>query len=215
VHVCETRRNQIAASEVQRKHKEKDFDNGSVSSASSSTFQRSAHKDLITYKEYIQFCHDFSLRSTALLTAIQVGEVYLNCVSLDPVTRALKGMNFETFCMSLICMSAIAYRDADPSVPMQNKVKALLLFMWKSVNNREKIAEVARSRVRILISNAGSLNMYGSGLFSDSFLMLWQAEGFPTYTVPASASPRESGMVSYLTETLLFMSNYVFVTAIP
>lgn len=75
------------------------------------------------------------------------------------------------------------------------QVKALLLFMWKHVNNREKTAEVARSRVRVLISSAGSLNLYGSGLFSDFFLTMWQAEGFPTYTEPAKQEGPEKGSV--------------------
>ena len=142
VHVAETRRNLVAASEVARRYKEDQQNqyltgnlppppasNGSTSSASTlSQAQKNMYKDLISYKEYIQFCHDFSLRSTALLTAIQVGEIFLNCVSLDPVTRTLKHMNFETFCHSIISMAAAAYRDCDPSVPMQNKVPILICW---------------------------------------------------------------------------------------
>jgi hypothetical protein len=234
VHMCETRRNQIAASELMRRNNKEALrpnavipapgssagagtgiggasgeahDGGSTtSSASASASSKSRdHRDLITYKEYIQFCHDFSLRSTVLLTAIQVGEVYLNCVPLDSVTRSLKGMNFDTFCLSIVYMAAIAYRELDcAEVPMHNKVKALLLFMWKHVNNREKIAEVARSRVRVLISNAGSLNLYGSVLFSYSFILLWQSEGFQTYTEPPKTTQREKGTVSYTLSVVVY-----------
>lgn len=122
----------MAGTEVLRRYKEKEAAAITTvsspppsSSAASARYrqQMQAQKDLIGYREYIQFCHDFSLRSTALLTAIQVGEIFLNCVALDPDTKSLKGMNFETFCTSLIHMSAVAYRDADPTIPLENKVQ--------------------------------------------------------------------------------------------
>lgn len=75
--------------------------------------------------------------------------------------------------------------------------------MWKAVNNREKTAEVARSRVRVVISHAGSLNMFGSGLFSDHFLHCWQAEGFPDYTAAIQPTVVDTGMVSEVSVNLM------------
>ncbi len=86
----------------------------------------SKQKDVIAYKEYTQFCHDFSLKSTALLTAIEVGEVFLNVVPYDHDTKALKGMTFAMFCDALVAMSVLAYRSS--AVEHKNKVKVRFLL---------------------------------------------------------------------------------------
>eukprot|EP01035_Chromulina_nebulosa_P038781 gene38781-52383_t len=82
------RRNQLIAAE---KIKHRDYMNDLIQNPTSSTVTQAVvakhnallttlrdimaeQKDLIGYKEYIQFCQDYSLKSTALLTAIQVGE---------------------------------------------------------------------------------------------------------------------------------------------
>ena len=70
--------------------------------------------------------------------------------------------------------------------------------MWKHVNNnREKTSHIARSRIRVLISTAGSLNLFGSGLFSDQFILLWQSENFPNYTEIEHTETLDSGVVSF------------------
>ncbi|RYG64335.1 hypothetical protein EON64_14215 [archaeon] len=84
-----------------------------------------AHKDFIGYKEYTQFCHDFALKSTSLLTAVQVGEIYLNVVT------DAQDMSFDQFATCLIYMACVAYRDSHPDVTTESKVKALLIYMWK------------------------------------------------------------------------------------
>mmetsp|Transcript_6304 Transcript_6304/g.10551 ORF Transcript_6304/g.10551 Transcript_6304/m.10551 type:complete len:624 (+) Transcript_6304:126-1997(+) len=40
-------------------------------------------KDMISYKEYLMFAQDFGLKSTVLLTATQLGEIFLNIVPLQ------------------------------------------------------------------------------------------------------------------------------------
>lgn len=55
--------------------------------------------------------------------------------------------------------------------------------MWKAVNDSDRILQLVRGdRGSKLSSHAGSLNVFGSGLFSDSFLASWIKEGFPDYT---------------------------------
>mmetsp|Transcript_9547 Transcript_9547/g.14364 ORF Transcript_9547/g.14364 Transcript_9547/m.14364 type:complete len:421 (-) Transcript_9547:162-1424(-) len=137
----------------------------------------------IGYVEFFKFTHDFKLKSTALLTAIQVGDIFLTSVPLDEENRDLRIMNFDTFCSSIILMALVAYRDS--SATPAAKVKALLLFMWRSVNSSEKTAKAVNDRYgvssRTVQGHAGSLNIHGSGLFSDMFLHAWQSEGFPNY----------------------------------
>jgi hypothetical protein len=82
-------------------------------------------KGLMTYKEYNQFCQDFNLKSTALLTAMQIADVYLNCVPLDSEMRIMKGMSFELFCETIVHMGFVAYRDYPEAVSLFNKVQPL------------------------------------------------------------------------------------------
>lgn len=63
------------------------------------------------------------MKSTSLLTAIQIGEIYLNLVPLHPETKTESGMTFDLFCQSIIYMAYVAYRDVDPRVPVQDKVR--------------------------------------------------------------------------------------------
>jgi hypothetical protein len=130
-----------------------------------------------------QFTHDFKLKSTALLTAIQVGDIYLTSVPLSNENRDMRVMTFDTFCSSVILMALIAYRES--LVPPADKVKAILLFMWRAVNSNETALKAVNDRYgvssRTVQGHAGSLNIHGSGLFSDLFLLSWQADGFPNY----------------------------------
>ena len=73
-------------------------------------------------------------------------------------------------------------------------MKALLLFMWKAVNDSEKTMQMVRNdRSNKLSSYAGSLNLFGCGLFSDCFLANWIKDGFPDYT-DLSHTDSRSGM---------------------
>jgi hypothetical protein len=95
----------------------------------------------------------------------------------------MRVMTFDTFCSSVILMGLIAYRDSP--VPPADKVKAILLFMWRAVNSNETALKAVNDRYgvssRTVQGHAGSLNIHGSGLFSDLFLLSWQADGFPNY----------------------------------
>jgi hypothetical protein len=67
--------------------------------------------------------------------------------------------------------------------------------MWKQVNARDKATAFAQSRMTMPVSHAGSLNIYGSGAFSDQFLHIWQSEGFPDYACVAQEETKETGLV--------------------
>ena len=129
--------------------------------------------------------HDFKLKSTALLTAFQIGDIYLTCVPHLAENRDMRVLNFDTFCTSLILMALTVHRES--SATPANKVKALLVFMWRAINSSE-IAEkaVADRYMTEVKSHAGSLNIYGSGLFSDALLSMWQKDRYPNYLVEAN-----------------------------
>lgn len=95
----------------------------------------------------------------------------------------MRVMTFDTFCKSIILMGLIAYRES--TVSPADKVKAILLFMWRAVNSTDTAIKAVNDRYgvssRTVQGHAGSLNIHGSGLFSDMFLLSWQADGFPNY----------------------------------
>ena len=61
-----------------------------------------------------------------------------------------------------------------------------MLFMWKSLNNTDKLNEILKNR-QIPVSYTGNMNLFGSGSFADQFLTLWQKEGFPQYSLPSDS----------------------------
>jgi hypothetical protein len=87
--------------------------------------QVKAQKKVIGYKEYIQFCHDFNLKSTSLLTAVQVGEVFLNLVPLNSDFKAESGLSLDLFLRALVYLAFVAYRDVPSSVSPENKVSEI------------------------------------------------------------------------------------------
>lgn len=151
-----------------------------------------AQKDTISASEFVQFCQDYNLRSTNLLTSIQVGEAFFESVGYDYNTKLVAGMGFEQFCDCLFLMAVFAYRHAHATVTRQNKVKALLLFMWRASGATDKRAKAANAKGKVGQSHAGSLNMFGSGAFNDHFIRQWTAEGFPNYSSPV-VKQMESG----------------------
>jgi hypothetical protein len=79
-------------------------------------------------------------------------------------------------------MAYIAYRDVDSRISPPNKVKAILLYMWKAVNDNDKAMRLVNSnRSNTLSQFAGSLNIFGSGAFSDIFLSNWLKDNFTDY----------------------------------
>lgn len=127
-----------------------------------------------------QLAHDFKLKSTSFLTAFQIGDIYLTCVPHLAENRDLRVLNFDTFCISLILMALTAHRDS--SATPANKVKALLVFMWRAINSPDVTEKAVSDRyMSDAKSHAGSLNIFGSGLFSDTLLTMWQRDRYPNY----------------------------------
>ena len=155
-----------------------------------------AQKDLISFREYGQFCHDFSLKSTALLTAIEVGDVFLNVVDYDKGTKQIRGMAFGSFCDAIVAMAMLAYRNSPEGVSSKNKAKALLHFMWRGVNQADKSKKAAQqAKTLSSVQHAGSLNQYGSGAFCDFFIKQWTQDGYPNYSEPPRASTPSGSQV--------------------
>ncbi len=92
-------------------------------------------------------------------------------------------------------MSLVAFQDSN--VEPARKVKGLLLFMWRSINSTEKSAKAVKDRygtVGNVEGHAGSLNIHGSGQFSDMFLDMWQSEGFSNYVTQDAKQDNHEGV---------------------
>lgn len=116
-----------------------------------------------------------------------MGEVFLNVVPFNFELKAEAGMSFDLFCKALLALAAVGYRDCPSSVCPADRVRALLLYMWKTVNdsdNKTVRKVTSSSRAAAVSSHAGSLNLFGSGQFSDQFLAQWVKDGFRDYTLP-------------------------------
>jgi hypothetical protein len=195
-HKAELRRTMAMASQLTRRGK-----TSSVSTTAAPERMTDAQKKMMKslnnlwgYEEFVAFCHDFNLKSTALLTGIQAGEVYLAVVPLDLDVCTTRGMNFTQFCQAVVAMALTGYRDCAPGVTALSKVKALLLFIWKGLNSSEKTQKAVNSRLGSVSSHAGSLNMFGSGLFVEQFLAMWTKDAFVDYTSARAAPEEEEGV---------------------
>jgi len=82
-----------------------------------------SQKDLISFREYGQFCHDFALKSTTLLTAIEVGDVFLNVVEY-----VLVFVWFVSLSMSLFCVWMRLCVGLDILLPTTNINLTLLII---------------------------------------------------------------------------------------
>jgi hypothetical protein len=122
-----------------------------------------------------------------------VGEVYLTAVPLDESgSSEERDMDFDRFCRAIVLMSLVAFREAPARVPPVDKVKALLLYMWRTINSREKTQQAVQTRngtSKTVQGHAGSLNLHGSGLFSVTLQDMWKDDGFPGYVTQANDRP--------------------------
>jgi hypothetical protein len=96
-------------------------------------------------------------------------------------------MTFAAFVNCIVAMAMFAYKSH--SVDASRKVKALLHFMWKAVNQGDKRKLAVASRGSQSSVHSGSLNQFGASVFCDFFLGMWTKEGFPNYTDAIQAQP--------------------------
>lgn len=92
-------------------------------------------------------------------------------------------MNFDQFSSAIIHMSQVAFthRTLPMTTSAIQKINALLLHMWKAVNDYEQFISGALISSKHNTDNAITGNSFGAGLFSQSFLSKWQKDGFPDY----------------------------------
>lgn len=93
-------------------------------------------------------------------------------------------MDFDKFLRSIYLMALVAYKEVPENVSPTDKIKALLLYMWRTINSREKTQQAVATRngtSKTVEGYANSLNIHGSGLFSVTMQNIWKEDGFKNY----------------------------------
>eukprot|EP01035_Chromulina_nebulosa_P018106 gene18106-23760_t len=144
-------------------------------------------KELIGYKEFTQFGQDFAVTSSSLLTSIQFGDIYLQVVPLDERIGCTLGMSFDQFIDALVYCAYVSYHSnsKESQLSISSMMKAFLLYLWKAINNEDRNAQLVKQYIHSStndITSSGVHDMFGSGLFSESFLVYWQKDNFHEYS---------------------------------
>ena len=87
----------------------------------------------LSYGHWMKFASDFGISSSVLLTQIEVGDIYLTCVS-GRGDEGMRKMKFNSFWEAIVRCALTAYRSVTTATTA-NKVRSLLVFMWKHVND--------------------------------------------------------------------------------
>ena len=151
------------------------------------------------YDEFLKFCRDFRL-SSCVLSALEIGEVFLSCVPETGGHDELPKLDFGGFWTALVHCSIIGFSKQDsklgtrgaskaaslrPAVSSasrtspQDKLRALLLFMWRSINEALPAALKA-GEFTGQTTYFGHL-MRGAMLFNNKFTAMWKSDGYRDY----------------------------------
>ena len=157
-------------------------------------------KDCIGYKEFVQFCYDFQLRSTNLLSAFQVGEVFLGLIPFSATSTSESSINFNNFCHALLYMALLAYSDCDSKVTVVEKLQALFLYMWKAVDISHATKHKHRDDKLSVnkLSNYVGLTLYGAGAFCEKFLADWVVDEYRNYATYSASEIKQGNARDHL-----------------
>lgn len=146
-------------------------------------------KNNIGYVEFLEFCDNFHIRSSSLISTSQIAEIFFEVTPRPEKGSSLCGMNFDSFLTSIMYLAVLCFYDLD--ISHDNKIQSFLLLMWKAVNNNEfnkEISSLIRDTNSSFTSN-GSHDLFGSNAFSKRFLMKWRDDGYKEYSVVEQSSP--------------------------
>jgi len=96
-------------------------------------------------------------------------------------------MSFDQFIDALVYCAYVSYHSnsKESQLSTSNMMKAFLLYLWKAINNEDRNAQLVKQYIHSStndITSSGVHDMFGSGLFSESFLHYWQKDNFREYS---------------------------------
>jgi hypothetical protein len=133
----------------------------------------------IMYPEYQRFCSEYKLTSAELISQLQAGDIFLCSTKQSQAGDDCAPLTLEEFPEVLFRASRMAHKNSNWASP-EDKLNAIFLHMWKSVNNLDAQGKAVEQRSN-MAAMAGDLNIGGSSLFNRLFMHQWRADGFRDY----------------------------------
>jgi hypothetical protein len=137
-------------------------------------------KEALGYAEFLKFAQAFDLSSNTILSTIELGDIYLSSVKTTDPSATMHKLTFPEFWESLVRCALVAYGKIS-SVTIVDKIRGLLLYMWRAINGSVPKAwgDVRRGGS----TNPGDL-LAGAMLFNKRFTAVWAADGYRDYLSP-------------------------------
>ena len=153
-------------------------DTGSVKVPSNSAFLR--------YTEYIEFLQDFQLAKILSLTDCARAYIRnaMEYTSRDEANPDVDEPGFHRILINLAVCWSESTIDCKPTIPVCSRLKALMLYMWKSLQVQRRRAIEAlhpENANSLLIRGSGETNLFGAALFDKTFKSLWEEDKYCNY----------------------------------
>lgn len=158
-------------------------------------------KENMGYQEFLKFGQDFKLSHCTILSAKELGEIYLNSIHRHPedivgeVRGNIRKLNYDDFFECLVRSAKLAY-DKISIVSAADKLRALFLYMWRAVN--KAVTFTIENRLHISTYHGDLIE--GSMEFSKLFAKRWSDDKFRDYLTPET--------VQWLTHPRPFMKKF-------
>jgi hypothetical protein len=154
-------------------------------------------KGALGYGEFLKFASDFDLANSVILSTIELGDIYLSSIKAVEPDSTIRKLTFVEFWEALVRCSLVAYsKISDTSV--LDKVRGLLLYMWRSINKNVPKAFTDRRNVS---TYAGA---FGAALASFHF----SSPDPPRPSLTPLPSPRPSPAGDLLSGAMLFNKRF-------
>ena len=137
-------------------------------------------KEALGYAEFLKFAQAFDLSSSTILSTIELGDIYLSSIKSSDPNALMHKLTFPEFWEALVRCALVAYGKIS-AVTIVDKIRGLLLYMWRAINGSVPKAwgDVRRGGS----TNPGDL-LAGAMLFNKRFTAVWAADGYRDYLSP-------------------------------
>eukprot|EP01038_Epipyxis_sp_PR26KG_P014795 gene14795-19879_t len=163
--------------------------NSPVLNSPNSRQQRMAYADFV-----YRFANDFGLQTSLGLTNLELGEIFLSSTSINNFSTSLRKMEFSEFWEAFVRCALVAFKSKT-EITTENKVKGLLLYVWKYLQNT-----VTDHMTGYGTMSGGGFNAYkgrlikGAQMLNERFVSAWTKDEYKDYVESSSkmSSPVKS-----------------------
>ncbi|GBG31890.1 Hypothetical Protein FCC1311_081152 [Hondaea fermentalgiana] len=139
-------------------------------------------RDELSYQSFIELAKDFGLGASALLSMQSLGEAFLASIDYHAYHDKVPKMLYEEYIEALVRCALTIGRVAHEGATLADKLKHLLLIMWKAMTKRNQVASAVENHF-VRTTYAADL-LEGVRIFNIRFSELWAADGHRDYLSP-------------------------------